>query len=294
MKDWRQWQIGNVRFNELPMSWRRIKPKIEKLYYRGHWDEQLFEKVIAVVGSRRVTRYGRRVVEMLVPGLVKVGYTIVSGFMYGVDTLAHKVCLETGGRTVAVLGSGLDELTPVENDKLYSRLLAENSLVVSEYEKNEQARLWTFPQRNRIVAGMSRGVLVVEGGLKSGSLITARLGFQQKKKVMAVPGNIDSGMSKGTNWLIRNGAVLVSSVEEILAELGEEKAEVKVKQMQLLSREERRVVDVLQREEMEVDELARAMMIDVPQLGRLLSELSLRGVVEEFNGKYMLGLDYVD
>ena len=126
--------------------------------------------------------------EKLVSGLVRVGYTIVSGFMYGVDTMAHRVCLENKGKTVAVLGSGLDCLTPAENDNLYTEILESGGLVMSEFEANQEARLWTFPYRNRIVTGLCQAVMVVEAGEKSGSLVTAKWAFKQGKKVMAVPG----------------------------------------------------------------------------------------------------------
>lgn len=259
------------------------------MFYRGEWEEDLFKKAVAVVGSRKITKYGQTATEMMVKGLTEAGYTIVSGFMYGVDTQAHKTCLENKGKTVAVLGCGLDCLTPAENDSLYTKVLENGGLVVSEFEPKQEAKLWTFPYRNRIVAGLSQAILVIEAGENSGSLVTARWAFQQKKKVMAVPGMITASLSKGTNWLIRNGAMLVTSVNDILEELGEEKQKVRNLPIINLSGEEKQVVEWLKMEEMDADELSRKLQKDVAVVGRLLSEMSLKGLVEENNGRFMVG-----
>jgi DNA processing protein len=291
MKPWRKWPIKVVHKKDefYPPRLKRIKDSPEKLYYRGDWDYKIFAKAIAVVGSRSMTKYGEVAVAKLVPGLVRAGYTIVSGFMYGVDTAAHKMCLQEKGKTVAVLGGGLNQLTPSANDYLYSQVLNEGGIVMSEYEPEEVAKLWTFPQRNRIVAGLSQAVLVIEGGEKSGSLITAKLGFDQKKPVLAVPGPVTSTQSMGTNWLIRNGAVLVSSAADVLEELGEE-IEVRPKQLPLdLTDTERQILEELEKEALSVDELSRKLTTDVVIVGQYLSELALRGLVEEVGDKYVLG-----
>jgi len=152
-----------------------------------------------------MSRYGQEVVAKFMPDLVANKITIISGFMYGVDTESHQKCLEFGGRTVAVLGGGLNILVPPENDDLYSQILNNGGLVISEYKNNFQPTLWSFPQRNRIVAGLSTlGVLVVEAGIKSGSLITARMGREQGKKIYVIPGQITSSTAEGTNYLIKN------------------------------------------------------------------------------------------
>jgi len=216
-----------------------------------------------------------------------------------VDGKAHEACLQNKGKTIAVLGCGLDILYPVLNDKLYTEILENDGLVMSEYERKVKPELWTFPQRNRIVAGLSKGVLVVEGGEKSGSLITARIGFQQKKPVMAVPGAINSSMSVGTNWLIRNGAIAVTKAEEVLEELGmissfgaiTPRGGIKDSTPGRLSQEEQKIVDELEREELDVDELARKLKMKVDEMGALLSLMSLKQLVKEKNGKYRLSWD---
>jgi DNA processing protein len=289
MREWKKREIKILKPEDFPGRLKRVRPEVKQLYYRGEWDIHLFDKAVAVVGSRKMTKYGQMVTEMLVRGLTEAGYTIVSGFMYGVDTMAHKTCLENKGKTAAVLGCGLDCLTPAENDSLYTKILENGGLVVSEFEVKQEAKLWTFPYRNRIVAGLSQAVLVVEAGENSGSLVTARWAFQQKKKVMAVPGMISASLSKGTNWLIRNGASLVTSVNDILEELGES---LQVRNLQVerkLTGEEEEVMEWLKREEMEADELAKKLNKSITQINILLSELCLKGLVEENNGRFMVG-----
>jgi len=289
MREWKQWEIKILKPEDFPGGLMRVRPEVKQLFYRGEWDKDLFKKAVAVVGSRRITHYGRMVTEMMVRGLTEAGYMIVSGFMYGVDTQAHKTCLENKGKTVAVLGCGLDCLTPAENDGLYTKILESGGLVVSEFEPKQGAKLWTFPYRNRIVAGLSQAVLVVEAGENSGSLVTARWAFQQKKKVLAVPGMITASLSKGTNWLIRNGASLVTSTNDVLTTLGDiNRVEPQVRFLRL-SGEEKEVMELLKREEMEADELARKLNQPIAQINILLSKLCLKGLVEENNGRFMVG-----
>jgi len=288
MAGWRTWAIKQLDNQDFPKSLSGVKPKIKQLYYRGNWDSKLFTKAVAVVGARRMTKYGEVMTRKIVAGLVEAGYTIVSGFMYGVDTMAHKTCLDNKGRTVAVLGSGLDCLTPAENDNLYSQILESGGLVISEFQAKQEAKLWTFPYRNRIVVGLSRALVVVEAGEKSGSLVTANWAFKQKKPVLAVPGAVTSSLSVGTNWLIKNGAKLATDANDVLAVLGENNR-VKWKGRTLpLSGEEKAVVELLRREEMDADEICRKLNKPVSVVSILLSNLGLKGVIEESGGKFMV------
>ena len=280
---------------KFPERLRAVKPEIKKLYYRGEWSESIFDNCLAVVGTRKMTRYGEGVVEKLLPGVVQAGVTIVSGFMYGVDSKAHEICLEYGGRTIAVLGCGLNQLTPASNDKLYTEILEGGGLVISEYEPEEKAQRWMFPQRNRIVAGLSQACLVIEGGEKSGTLITARLAKEMGRTVLAVPGPVGSSQSAATNSLIQGGARLVTSGEDVLGSI----RPLKFAKNQLgrgyspsaainKNSLEGKIVEELKREEMEMDELARVLKIGVVELSGKLSELQLSGVVEERLGKYSI------
>lgn len=303
MLTWRQWEIKKLSKQEYSTGWGRVRPKIKQLYYRGKWDKNLFTKAVAVVGARRMTKYGEVMTRKLVTGLVEAGYTIVSGFMYGVDTMAHRVCLENKGKTVAVLGSGLDCLTPAENDNLYTKILESGGLVLSEFEPKQEAKLWTFPYRNRIVVGLSQALLVVEAGEKSGSLVTARWAFKQKKPVLAVPGPATSSLSIGTNWLLKNGAGLATEANDVLAVLGARPAPGKKGKgllgkghapLAAMSKDEEQVVELLKREEMDADEICRKLNKNISEISILLSDLGLKGVIEESGGKFMVGLNYAD
>jgi len=173
-----------------------------------------------IVGTRLATEYGKRVAFDISFKLAQVGLTIVSGLAYGIDACAHKAALEAGGRTIAVLANGLDEksMFPKENLDL-SRKIIENGALISEYPIGTEASKEKFPQRNRIISGLSKGILVAEAPLRSGSLITAKYALDQNRDVFAVPGDISSRMSYGTNWLIKKGAILVTRAQDILDEL---------------------------------------------------------------------------
>lgn len=288
MHTWRQWEIKELQQKDFPAGLRRVKPAVKQLFYRGQWDKKLFRKSVAVVGARRMTKYGQVMTEKIVAPLAQAGFTIVSGFMYGVDTAAHKVCLANKGKTVAVFGCGLDCLTPAENDNLYTQILGGGGLAVSEFEPKQEAKLWTFPYRNRIVVGLSQALVVVEAGEKSGSLVTARWAFKQKKPVLAVPGPATGSLSVGTNWLLKNGAKLATEANDVLAVLGET-SRVKWKGPTLpLSDEEQQVVELLRREAMDCDELSRELNWPAEKVGIILSELGLKGLVDETSGKFWL------
>jgi DNA processing protein len=187
------------------------------LYIRGRV-ELLQSHMLGVVGTRRPTYYGTAVTEKLSPDLARAGLTITSGMARGIDTAAHKSTLEAGGNTVAVFGCGVDQLYPAENKKL-AKEIAEKGLLVSEFPMGTPAYPQNFPIRNRIISGMSVGVLIVEGAEYSGSAITARMAMEQQREVFAVPGSIVSKMSWGPNLLIKQGAKLVQDWNDILVEL---------------------------------------------------------------------------
>ncbi len=193
---------------------------------RGALEKTATGPSVAVVGTRRPTAYGLEMTERLVARLVDAGVAIVSGLAVGIDTRAHRTALEAGGKTIAVLGSGIDResLFPPENAGLAERIAESGGVVVSEYPPGTPALKEHFPQRNRIISGLSAGVLVVEAREKSGALITARLALEQNRDVFAVPGSIISATSAGPNLLIQQGAKLVLAAADVLQELGIEEA----------------------------------------------------------------------
>lgn len=201
---------------EYPFYLKQIEDAPIGLYAKG--ELQLNQRTIAIVGSRRATLYGMTVAKKLAKELARMGFCIVSGLARGVDTAAHEGALDAKGATVAVLGCGVDIVYPPENEKLYDQIV-ERGLVLSEFTLGRIADKQTFPMRNRIISGMAQAVIVVETDLKGGSMITARLAGEQGRQVFAVPGRIDQTTSRGCNHLIREGATLLTSVDDILTEL---------------------------------------------------------------------------
>lgn len=276
--------------------------KHNNFYYRGNWDKQslasfagekVFKKSIAIVGSRRMTRYGKDVVDKFVSGFTANGITTISGFMYGVDTEVHQKTVDYGGRTVAVFGCGLDVIYPPENEKLYAQILENNGLVISEYEPSAKPHLWKFPQRNKIVAGLSSlGVLVIEAGEKSGALITAGLARKMGKKVYAVPGPINSAVSFGTNLLIKKGeAILVTDASDIIGRKSTFAPSTSLRasaDKPELNGLETKIYKVLEIEGLNVDEVAMQIGGSVIEIGTTLSVMGIKGLVIESGGKYYL------
>lgn len=270
-----------MKYQELKKGWKKLtslKKLLDlstpprNLYYCGKWNSKLFENCIAVVGSRKMTDYGERVIEKLIPGLVASGQTIVSGFMYGVDQYAHRVCIENGGKTIAVLGWGINTKLTGEDLKLAEKIIASGGLILSEWE-TQIASHWTFPARNRIVAALSSEVFVIEAAESSGSLITARLAARLKRKLWAIPGPITSRTSTGTNNLIAKG------IAEMW--LGQSKIDN-------LVQNDNPILQVLEREALTADEVARKLKKPVSEIGSELTLLLLSGHVIEKAAKYYL------
>ncbi len=205
--------------DDYPPPLRNIHDPPLALYMRGAWTET-DRHAVAVVGSRRMTRYGNEMAERFARGLARCGFSVVSGLARGIDTVAHRASLDAGGRTLAVLGGALDRLYPPENAGLATAAAAHGA-VISEFPFGREPDKTTFPMRNRLISGLSRGVLVVEAGLTSGALISAHQAIDQGRSVFAVPGRIDSPASHGTHALIKKGACLVETIDDILEEFGE-------------------------------------------------------------------------
>lgn len=287
MKKWKEWPINIIKKLDFPEQLRQIRRCPEKLYYRGDWSEEIFKESLAIVGSRRMSRYGKEVIAKFMPDLVASKVTIISGFMYGIDAESHGRCLEMGGKTVAVLGGGLDILTPSENDGLYTEILEKGGLVISEYESNFQPTLWSFPQRNRIVSGLStRGVLVVEAGMKSGSLITARLGREQGKEVYVIPGQINNSIAEGCNYLIKNNlGKMVTSADDILGAKG---GVIQENIFQSMEGIENNILKLLKVEALSIDEICQKTGLSIAEINTKITLMSLNNFVFEENGKIYL------
>jgi len=256
-----------------------------KLYYRGELHHSWMRRSLTIVGSRRMTNYGREVIGRIVPQLVEAGLTLISGFMYGVDQEVHRVCLECGGQTVAVLGWGIDwEVNPEDLSLL--REIENKGLILSEYSGDTVPQLWMFPARDRVMAVLGQGTLVIEAACRSGSLITAEYAGKFKRPLYAVPGPITSTVSAGTNELIQSGkAVLVTKANDILAILGYsgrwEDNPVTPNKLPL-------ILDHLSRESLTVEELVQKTKLSSAEVRAKLTVAELRGEIIETNGKYSL------
>ncbi|HOV42539.1 MAG TPA: DNA-processing protein DprA [Syntrophothermus lipocalidus] len=255
--------------------------------------ETLDQQAIAVVGARKPSPYGRQIARSMATDLARAGFWIVSGMARGIDTEAHLGALEAGGRTVAVLGSGIDVVYPRENKGLYSRI-AETGVVVSEFPPGTPPEPKNFPIRNRIISGLSKGVLVVEARVKSGALITADWALDQGRDVFAVPGPITSRLSQGTNNLIKQGAKLVTTVEDILEEYQLVLKDTETGALPLgdldRSSEFDMVLDLLGTEPVHLDQLVRLSGLTPGQLSGMLFELQIRGIIEVLPGNYFIRL----
>ncbi len=254
---------------------------------------------IAIVGSRRATTYGKYTTERISRELAQKGVTVVSGMARGIDSAAHRGALAARGRTIAVLGSGLDVIYPPENKILFAEII-ENGAVISEFPMGTPPIAANFPSRNRIISGMSYGVLVVEAGEKSGSLITARLALEQGREVFAVPGSVETPASRGTNRLIKEGAKLIENAEDILEEIIPQLEKTKVLSERLtsenevklpaketeLTKIEKQVADFIFDKKIHVDDIIAQTNLSPADVLSTLMSLELKNLITQHPGKY--------
>jgi len=240
------------------------------------------EWCLAVVGTRRATVYGRQVTEEIVADLAKSKITIVSGLAKGIDSVAHNSALEAGGRSIAICACGLDTVYPSENVNLARRIMRQGALI-SEYPLGTRPRADNFPRRNRIMSGMSLGVLVVEAGESSGAMITAHLALEQNREVLAIPGSILSPASRGTNHLIQEGAKLVGDYTDILEELNLTAVahQIEMKEIIPASDTESLLLKQLSAEPTHIDEICRNSGLPVSTVSGTLTMMELKGLVKQ-------------
>lgn len=263
-----------------PESLKHISDPPLLLYYKGNL-LKTDQKAIAIVGSRKISGYGKIVTEKFTKELVAVEFTIVSGLARGVDTVAHQEAIKCNGRTIAVLGSGLNNIYPSENKTLAEKIIAGSGAVISELPPDYSSSPGNFPARNRIISGLSQGVLVTEAAMGSGSLITAKLALEQGREVFAVPGPITSFLSEGPIQLIQNGSKAVFKIEDILDELGYT-TEVHTKHINLdnLTQEEQLIYELLQNDSKHIDEISRELNWSVSKTASSLIKMEITGMVK--------------
>ncbi len=274
-------QVFTWEDDDYPRRLRQIYNPPPVLYVRGTLLPQ-DEWAIAVVGTRRPTHYGREAARVLAGDLARQGVTVVSGLALGIDGVAHEAALEAGGRTIAVLGSGFRHLYPARHRGLAKRI-AEQGALITEYALDVRPEASNFPPRNRIISGLSMGVVVVEAGETSGALITARFAADQGREVFAVPGPIFHRPSMGTNRLIQEGAKAVTSVNDILEELNitrlaeHQEARLAIPKSDL----EEQILACLTQEPLHVDDIVRQMQLDAAQVISTLTLMELKGLVRQ-------------
>lgn len=256
------------------------------IYYKGNFSPH-DKYAIAIVGSRVSTGYGRSAAQYLAEGLASLGITVVSGMARGIDSIAHMGAIRKRGRTIAVLGSGIDVVYPAESRDLYERIQGAG-VVMSEFPIGSDPNRENFPRRNRIISGLCLGVIVVEAARGSGTIITAKAALEQGREVFAVPGNIDSMNSYGTNDLLKSGAKLITCPDDVVRELGhvlrgfirtDRRKEIEI------TEEERQVCDILSLEPVHIDEITRRTGLSSSKVLGLLLNLELKSVVRQMEGK---------
>ncbi len=272
-----------------PSKLKNIPDPPSLLYYEG--DISIFERpTLAVVGSRRPTDYGLRLTSRIVAELAEAGVVIISGLAYGIDGTAHQAALEAGGLTAAVFGCGLDIIYPSGHKALAQRIIHSGCLV-SEFPRGTRPERFNFPVRNRIVAGLADGVLVVEAGQKSGALVTARLALDQGRDVMAVPGAVDSELSYGPNALIKQGAVTVTSAQDIFDNFGWHRATAAREpgyDLTKLSKDELTIFEILSVQPVHLDEIGRKSNLGPGKTAEALLNLELKGFIMRKPGNFVV------
>lgn len=272
-----------------PARLRAIADPPPLLYIKGEISAA-DEKAVAIVGSRSASDYGRKVARNICRGLASLGFTVVSGMARGIDGAAHESALDGGGRTIAVLGSGVDRIYPPEHEGLSERI-ARQGAVISELPLGARPVAFNFPARNRLISGLSLGVVVVEATEKSGSLITAAHALEQNREIFAVPGEVGSSRSRGAHRLIRQGAKLVENADDIIEEIAPQLArpEGASRRQRVLpkncSDDTRKIFGLLQERILQIDEVIETSGLSSAQVSQILLELELQGFLRQLPGK---------
>jgi len=299
-----------------PLEWRKISDLIEEykigfisildddypavlknifdpppfLFYRGRIKLEFLLRAIAVVGTRKPSNYGKIMSADICANLAKKGFTIVSGLAYGIDSIAHKSALEAGGKTLAVMGTGVEQIYPTQN-KWLSEKIIENGALISEIIPGEKIERWNFPKRNRIISGLSLGCLVIEGNRRSGALLTAKFAVDQNRDVFALPGDVNRDQAQGPNYLIQQGAKLVLCAEDIREEY-ELVMDKEVAALPELARDEKKLFELIReyKSGIQFDNLIIKTGLQVSELSDLLLNLQIKSVIKKIPGNKIFPL----
>lgn len=275
----------DIKSKYYPQKLRQIKNPPERLFYKGNLN-LLNEISLAVVGTRNITNYGIKYAKEFTKEIALRDIVVVSGMAKGTDRIAHEETLNAGGKTIAVMGTGFNRIYPNQNIDIYERIINENGLIITEYEDNVEFKTKNFPYRNRIVSGLSEGVLVIEGAYRSGTSITANLAWQQKKKVYALPGRLDSSYGVGVNMLIQKGAKLVMNINDILIdfpELLKRKKRIIIHNNKI-KQEYRKIYELLGDIPISLEEISMKTRNNIRCTAKLLTLMEIEDLVEQIIG----------
>ena len=268
-----------------PENLRGISDAPSILYYIGELKKS-DKNAVAIVGSRKMSGYGREVADKFATELSIMGITIVSGLALGIDAVAHKACVEAGGRGIVVLASGLDTISPLTNRWIALEIVKKGGAIISEYPLGQTPQRTFFPSRNRIISGLSKAVIVVEGLRKSGTLLTASAAAEQGRTVFAVPGYITSPLSAAPHFLIQNGSKLITSTQDILEEL-DMQLKVDFEEVEKIMPEnemEEKLLEIIGKEPLHLDEVARISSLKASDVSTILTFMELKGMVKNMGG----------
>jgi len=285
----------NIKFvsildDEYPGPLKNIFDPPPFLFYRGTIKKDDFRRALAVVGTRKASNYGKLMTKKIVQELAGSGFTIVSGLAYGIDTISHLAALDSGARTYAVMGTGVDQIYPTRNRELAERIL-ENGVLISEFIPGSKAEKWNFPTRNRIISGLTLGSLIIEGSKKSGALLTAKFAMDQNRDVFALPGDVNRPQAEGPNYLIKLGAKIVTKAADILEEY-----ELVMDQQQrlfpTLNEKEEQIYQILikNKPETHFDKLIVETGFTVGEISTILLSLELKNIVKKVPGNKIVPL----
>lgn len=280
-------KIVTIKDKNYPKLLKEIYLPPPLLYIKGNLEDEL-DFTLGVVGTRKPTSYGKEITSEIATGLAASGITVISGLAYGVDTEAHKAAIKLSKKTVAVLGSGIDResIYPSNNRKLAEEIIKTGGAIVSEYPCGTLPLKQHFPARNRIISGLSLGILVVEAPKESGALITANYALEQNREVFAIPGNIFNKNSEGPNNLIKMGAKLVTSVTDILEELNLNEAAEFIANKKIVpeSKEEEKILSVLSKEPIHIDQISQKTGMTIETISATLTLMEMKGKVKNLGG----------
>ena len=281
---------------------KKINPKVNRIYAIGNL-ELLNKDSIAIIGSRNYSEYGKKITIELTKDLVKNNIVIISGMANGIDSIAHNACIDNGGKTIAVLGSGFKNIYPKENEKLFYKILDNGGLVISEYPINVPVQKKNFPLRNRIISGLADAVLVIEATYRSGTSITARYAKEQNKNVFCIPNSIGNKNSRGGIELLKKGAILITNAYEIMKQMnfeviskGNNRQDFEKSIYKKLSNSQKEIfVQLKKYDAMNIEELKSKINLDICEINQNITIMELEDIIEDIGmGKYRLKKEFYE